>query len=217
MFASIGSAAYTKKNRPGRLAAPRPEFGRTGGRLLTRSPDQKFNLSANWIWRMEFAVPRVWPKFEGGAAPEPPPQLMLVGLYKFTWLGALNISMRNSRLLCSVIGNSLMTEASSVPRHGPLRVLRPQLPNVPATGLENAAGFHQPFWLGLGSTGSTPAVQFSRVALVTKLVPPESHADVLTTLPLCSVVMVLNCQLPTTWFTIPPWLRNFWPLPNGSV
>src|ERR1019366_2698387 len=59
MFASIGSGAHTKKNRPGRLAAPRLEFGRTGGRPLTASPDQKFNLSANWIWRMEFAVPRV--------------------------------------------------------------------------------------------------------------------------------------------------------------
>src|ERR1017187_10917825 len=142
---------------------------------------------------------------------------MLVGLYKFTWLGALNISVRNSRFLCSVIGNSLMTEKSWFPRHGPRRVLRPQLPNVPATGLENAAGFHQAFWLLLGRTGFTPGMQLSRVALVMKLVPPESHADVLTTPPLCSVVMVLNCQLPTTWFTIPPWLRNFWPLPNGSV
>jgi len=58
MFASIGSAVYTKKNRPGRLAAPRPEL-RTGRRLLTRSPDQKFNFSANWIWRMEVAVERI--------------------------------------------------------------------------------------------------------------------------------------------------------------
>src|ERR1035437_1558000 len=129
---------------------------------------------------------------------------MLVGLYKFTWLGALNISMRNSRLLCSVIGNGLMTEASSVPRHGPLRVLRPQLPNVPATGLENAAGFHQAFWLLLGRTGFTPGMQLSRVALVMKLVPPESHADVLTTPPLCIVLMSVTCQPPTTWFTTPP-------------
>src|ERR1035441_5335041 len=132
-----------------------------------------------------------------GAGPEPPPQLMLVGLDNITWLGALNISMRNSRLLFSAIGKSLMTETSSLPRHGPLRVLRPQFPNVPASGLENAAEFHQPFWLGLGRTGSTPAVQLSRLALVMKFVPPESHEETLTTPPLCSVAMVLNCQLPT--------------------
>src|ERR1035438_68631 len=122
---------------------------------------------------------------------------MLVGLDNITWLGALNISMRNSRFLFSAIWNCLMTETSSFPRHGPFRVLRPQFPNVPATGLENAAGFHQPFWVGLGRTGSTPGLQLSRLALVMKFVPPESHEEVLTTPPLCSVAMVLNCQLPT--------------------
>src|ERR1022692_1876171 len=187
MFASIGSAAYTKKNRSGRLAAPRPEFGRTGGRPLTASPVQKFNLSANWIWRM---VPAevILPKVEAGVGVEPLFQPNWPPTPNSTWLGALNISMRNSRFLCSVIGNSLMIEKSSFPIHGPRRVLRPQLPNVPATGLENAAGLYQPFWLLPGRTGFTPGMQLSRVAFETKLVPPESHEDVLTTPPLCRVV-----------------------------
>src|SRR6516225_10053772 len=109
-----------------------------------------------------------------------------------------------------------MTEISSFPNHGPRSLLREQFPNVAATGLENAAGLYQPFWLLLGRTGSAPATQLSRVAFEMKLVPPESHEDVFTTPPLCKLVMVLSCQPPTIWFTAPPWLRNFWPLPNGS-
>ena len=92
----------------------------------------------------------------------------------------------------------VITEKSSFPSQGPRSVLRPQLPNVPARVLENAAGLNQPFWLLFPSTGSTPETQFSRVALELKLVPPESHDDVFTTPPLCSVVIVLNCQPPTT-------------------
>src|SRR5438270_8501688 len=125
--------------------------------------------------------------------------------------------MRNSRFFDSEIGKNLMIEISWFPRHGPRRVLRPQFPNVPAMGLENAAGLYQPFWLWLGLTGSTPETQLSRVAFDMKLVPPESHEDVLTTPPLCSVVMVLACQPPTTWFKTPPWFRNLCPLPNGRA
>src|ERR1039458_2925273 len=38
---------------------------------------------------------------------------MLVGLDSSTWLGALNISMRNSRFLFSAIWKSLMTDRKS--------------------------------------------------------------------------------------------------------
>jgi hypothetical protein len=67
-------------------------------------------------------------------------------LFNITWLAALNISMRNSRFTLSRMGNNLATEASWVPRHGPLRMLRPQFPKVPGNGLENAAELYQPFW-----------------------------------------------------------------------
>src|SRR5579872_1937091 len=95
-------------------------------------------------------------------------------------------------------------EMSSLPSHGPRRLLRPQLPNVPATGLKNAFGLYQPFWLLLGRSAFTPALQLSRVALEMKFVPPESQEDVSTAPPLCSVVMVMSRQPPTNWFTIPP-------------
>ena len=104
------------------------------------------------------------------------------------------------------MGKYLTTEKSWVPRQGPLRLLRAQFPNVPGTVLENAAGLYQPFWLGLGRTGSTPASQLSRVALVMKLVPAESQEDVLITPPLCSVVMVLN--LPAAHHLVQDALRD---------
>src|SRR3954447_10572281 len=107
-------------------------------------------------------------------------------------------------------------ETSSFPSHGPCRLFRPQLPNVPATVLENAAGLNQPFWLLPGRIGFKP-VQSSRVALEMKFVPAESHEDVFSTPPLWIVVMVLSCQPPTTWFTTPPRFRNRWPLPKGST
>src|SRR5271166_4802215 len=107
-----------------------------------------------------------------GVALELPPQLRLPGVANSTWLGALNISMRNSRFLFSAMGKNLKTETSSFPTHGPLRLLRPQFPKVATRGLENAAGFHQPFWLLLGRTGLTPALQLRRLAVVMKLVPP---------------------------------------------
>src|SRR5262249_22919147 len=59
--------------------------------------------------------------------------------------------------------------------------------------------------------------QLSRVAFEMKFVPPESHDEVFTASPLCSVVIVLICQPPANWFTTPPRARNFCPLPNGSV
>src|SRR5208283_4356423 len=108
-------------------------------------------------------------------------------------------------------------ETSSFPNHGPRKLLREQVPNVPETGLENAATLNQAFWLLPGRTGFTPGTQLSRVALETKLVAPESQEDVSIGLPLCRVVMVLSCQPPTTWFRIPPWLRKCWPLPNGRM
>src|SRR4051794_17255878 len=146
---------------------------------------------------MEAVVPVMVPNVAIGAGPEPPPQLA-PGLPSSTWFGALNISMRNSMFLFSAIWKYFVSETSSFPRHGPLRMLRPQLPNVPASGLENAAELNQPLWPGVGRTGSTPVLQLRRVAVVKKRGPPETHAAVVATPPLCSVVMVLTCHPPTT-------------------
>src|SRR5262249_20027207 len=158
----------------------------------------KLNLSANWICRIGLAIDVILPKVAAGVGLEPLFQLNWPEAVNSTWLGALNISMRNSRFFLSEIWNNLMTEISSFPNHGPRMVLRPQLPNVPAVGLENAAALNQPLGLLLGRTGFTPATQLSRVAFEMKLVPPESHEDVFTTPPLCNTVMVLSCQPPTT-------------------
>src|SRR2546421_432944 len=187
-----------KRHDPSRAAAVR--------RIVTesRSSDQKLNLSANWIWRIGVAIDVILPNVAEGAGLEPLLQLNWPPAVNSTWLGALNISMRNSRFLLSEIWNNLITEISSFPSQGPRSGLRPQLPNVPAMGFENAAALNHPFALLLGRTGFTPDTQLSRVAFETKLVPPESHEDVFTTPPLCSAVMVLSCQPPTTWFAIPP-------------
>src|SRR5215469_2209866 len=102
-------------------------------------PHQKLNFSANWICRIGFNVDVILPKVAEGAGLEPFPQLNWPPPASSTWLGALNISVRNSRVFCSAIGKYFTMETSSFPSHGPRRLLRPQLPNVPATVLENAA------------------------------------------------------------------------------
>src|SRR3954462_3155356 len=119
---------------------------------------------------MEALVEVTLPKFPDGVGLEPLPQLAL-GPASTTWLGALNISVRNSRFVRSLMVKCLNTEKSSVPRHGFLKLLREQVPNVPGAVLVKAAGLNQPSWLGLGKTGSTPGIQLSRVAFVMKLVP----------------------------------------------
>src|SRR5260370_39235068 len=108
--------------------------------------------------------------------------------------------MRNSRFFVSESGKSLMIEISWFPRHGPRRVLRPQLPNVPATGLENAAGLYQPFWLGLGLTGSTPETQLRRGAVGMKMVAPGCPEGGFDTPPPFSGVRVVASRPPTTLF-----------------
>src|ERR1700727_2926702 len=100
---------------------------------------------------------------------------------------------------------------------GPLRLSRPQFPNVPATGLENAAALYQAFWLGLGRTGFTPARQLSRSPLGEKTTPAESHELVSFTEPLWIVVMVVSCQPPMNRFATPPWSKKRCPLPKGRV
>ena len=48
-----------------------------------------------------------------------------------------------------MIGKCLIAEKSKLTCFGPRRLSRPQLPKVPATGLENAAGLYHPFWIGI--------------------------------------------------------------------
>ena len=112
----------------------------------------------------------ILPKFADGVGFEPLPQLAR-GVHQHMVGSIEHLRPELQVLLFPAIGKYLMIETSSVPRHGPLRLLREQFPNVPAAVLENAAGLNQPFWLALGRTGSTPATQLSRVALVMKFVP----------------------------------------------
>src|SRR5260370_40204970 len=125
--------------------------------------------------------------------------------------------MRNSRFFVSESGKSLMIEISWFPRHGPRRVLRPQFPNVPATGLENAAGLYQPFWLGLALTGSTPETQLRRGAVEMKMGPAGSPEGGLSPPPLCRGGVGLACQPPPPLFNTPPRFRDFPPLPNRTA
>ena len=58
---------------------------------------------------------------------------------KFVWLRILKNSARNSRCICSRIGNCLTSEVSQVLYPGPSMMLRPALPNVPCTLLSTKA------------------------------------------------------------------------------
>src|SRR5947209_9444751 len=97
--------------------------------------------------RVEVIVPKL-----DAAATFELPQFEL-GVPSSTWLGALNISIRNWSACRSVKRKSLMAEKSRFTCFGPIRLFRPQLPKVPGTGLVKAAGLNQPFWFGFGSTG----------------------------------------------------------------
>ena len=78
-------------------------------------------------------VPVIWPKLADGALFELPHDAL--GTSHSTWLGALNISIRNCRDCFSVTRKSLIVEKSKFTCLGPRRSLRAQLPNCGATVL----------------------------------------------------------------------------------
>ena len=80
----------------------------------------------------------IWPKLDGGAAPEPLHDAF--GAPNSTWLTALNISIRNWSACFSTMRKSLVTEKSKFTRFGPRRLLRPQFPNVPAKRICECSG-----------------------------------------------------------------------------
>src|ERR1041384_3551813 len=125
--------------------------------------------------------------------------------------------MRNCKACPSVIRKSFIAEKSTFQVEGPIRLLRPQLPNSPASGLVNASRTKYRSGLGLLATGDTPATQCSRLLCGTITCPAESHELVTIEAPFCTTVMVLTCQPPTTWLTMPPRFNIFWPFPNGRL
>src|SRR5271157_754307 len=124
---------------------------------------------------MPVNVEVIQPKFDGGATFCVPFQLTL-GAPNATWLNALNISTRNWTYCLSLIRKFLMAEKSLVTVCGSIMLSRPQFPNEPERGLENAAALYQPKIPGLDTFGLKP-VQLSRELGGAKLVPPESHED----------------------------------------
>ncbi|PYS08303.1 MAG: hypothetical protein DMG15_27475 [Acidobacteria bacterium] len=69
------------------------------------------------------------------------------GMPKFVWFKTLKISARNCRLRPSVKRVVLKTETSTIADPGPIRILRPAFPYVPAGGRTKAAG--STHWSGL--------------------------------------------------------------------
>src|ERR1700680_4715012 len=55
---------------------------------------------------------------------------------KVGWLGALNISTRNSSFFASVIGMLFRMPRSQLKNAGPLKALRGRFPTVPGCGLQ---------------------------------------------------------------------------------
>src|ERR1700757_292822 len=159
---------------------------------------------------VEVIVPKV---ADGSTLEVPQP---VAGLPNSTWLGALNISMRNWSVCFSAMRKSLSVEKSKFTCVGPTRLLRAQVPNSGTTVLVNAAGLNHPREFGLGNTGSIPETQLSRL-LTENPVPGESHEPVSSAWPLCAVAITLSCHPPANWFTTPPRFNIGCPVPNGNV
>src|SRR6185369_15390711 len=82
------------------------------------------------------------------------------GTAKFVKLKMLKISVRNSRFVDSVIGKRLFRTRSNCLKFGPRSALRGRSPNVPGSGIENAAGLIR--LRSLFRYGLTPGTMFGR-------------------------------------------------------
>src|ERR1051326_8637201 len=116
---------------------------------------------------------------------------------KFTRFRTLKNSGRICRRTPSLILTVLKSETSKASCHGPERMFRPPVPQVPFAGITNAAVLNH--WRRLcvkPPVGSPTCVAVWPDA-------PQLHTSPLTVTPkgkpLCNVVMVLICQLPRTW------------------
>src|SRR6185369_13153380 len=151
---------------------------------------QKFNLSANWIWRL---VPRPtvrstvcrkspnappacdWLKPPPGCKPPgastptlPAPSVTLGsalfrvvdGTAKFVLLKMLNISVRNSIFVDSVRAKRLLKTKSNWLKLGPRKAFRGTSPNCPGPGIANAAGLIR--LRSLFRYGLTPGMKLGR-------------------------------------------------------
>src|SRR5258708_37133532 len=99
--------------------------------------------------------------------------------------------------------NSLIADISKFTCLGPIRLLRPQLPNSGTTVLVKAAGLNHPWEVGLENTGFTPATQLRRL-LTENPVPGQSPEPVSSASPLCAPAITLSCPPPTKAFPTPP-------------
>src|SRR5260370_19511063 len=98
---------------------------------------------------------------------------------------------------------SLIAEMSKLTCFGPIRLLRPQLPNSGTTVLVKAAGLNHPWEVGWENTGSTPATQLRRL-LTENPVPGETHQTGFSALPLFAVALTPSCHPPTKCVLKPP-------------
>ena len=93
-----------------------------------------------------------------------------LGVPRFGWLSALNASKRNSKLPASFgIVNTRPTARLTVTLPGVLRIFRPELPNVPASGTEKHEASNHWFFVGFDNTPLQ--VRLGRVAWPRSWVP----------------------------------------------
>src|SRR5258708_21538765 len=91
---------------------------------------------------------------------------------------------------------SLIAEMSKFTCFGPIRLLRPQVPNSGTTVLVKAAGLNHPWEVGLENTGSTPATQLRRL-LPEQPASREQHQTVSPALPPFAFPFSLSRTPPT--------------------
>src|SRR2546425_1762699 len=105
---------------------------------------QKIIFNPNCICRDGLEVLVIRPAVASGASVGcVPEKTICCGKEKFARLKMLNTSARNCMAPASprILGlNFLMTLKSLTAKLGPIKTLRPRLPNVPCSGNENAVG-----------------------------------------------------------------------------
>src|SRR5215472_16804463 len=122
----------------------------------------------------------------------------VTGLLKLGRFNTLNTSQRRSNDSLSVARKILNAEASTLARPGPVRILRPAVPNVPDAGSPKRDVSNY-FWMNC-ARDSSPYVATGPAPIKSARspVPPErlrlTPAATENGIPLCSVIIPFNCQ-----------------------
>src|SRR6266487_2104605 len=120
------------------------------------------------------------------------------GTAKFERLMKLNASSRTCSVRADGNANALMSDRSELISPGPVRVLRPRLPRVPAAGSANA--LMSQYRSGPPSTGllEKPGFRsgrsFIEKPVVFKFPDRLNPSRTVNGCPLCSAVTLFNCQ-----------------------